>query len=97
MAASSRMVGSTSTFAPVRRASAIASLARELISAVPSMMSAAWNTESLRATMRTSVSSCPSTVRMSRMRSWVSGRGGTTPCWAYVMAAASAAPIQIGR
>src|SRR6476661_8557464 len=82
MAASSRMADSTRTLAPVRRASAMASLARELTSALPSMMSAAWKTESLRATMRTSVSSWPSTARTSRIRSCVSGLGGTTPCWA---------------
>src|SRR6478736_4236742 len=92
MAASSRMADCTTTFAPVRRASAMASLARELTSALPSMMSAAWKTESLRATIRTSVSSWPSTARTSRIRSCVSGLGGTTPCWAYVIAAASAAP-----
>ena len=33
----------------------------------------------------------------SRIRSWVSGRGGTTPCWAKAIAVASGAPIQIGR
>src|SRR3954451_3517584 len=31
------------------------------------------------------------------MRSWVSGRGGTTPCCAKAMAVASTAPIQMGR
>ena len=32
----------------------------------------------------------------SRIRSCVSGRAGTTPCWAKAMAVASTAPIQIG-
>src|SRR4051794_29647005 len=47
--------------------------------------------------MRTSLSSLPMAPMRSRMRSWVSGRGGTTPCWANAMAVASAAPIQIGK
>ena len=34
---------------------------------------------------------------MSTIRSWVSGRGGTTPSWALAIAEASLAPIQIGR
>src|SRR5689334_2417038 len=45
----------------------------------------------------TSVSSWPIASSTSFMRSWVSGRGGTTPCWAKAMAVASTAPIQIGR
>src|SRR3712207_281761 len=35
--------------------------------------------------------------RTSLSRSWVSGRGGTTPCCAKAMAVASTAPIQMGR
>src|SRR4051812_23925525 len=36
-------------------------------------------------------------ARMSRSRSWVSGRAGLTPCCSYAIAVASTAPIQIGR
>ncbi len=45
----------------------------------------------------TSVSSWPIASSRSFIRSWVSGRGGTTPCWANAIAVASTAPIQIGR
>ena len=55
MAASSRMLGSTSTFEPVRKARAMASEARELISVLPSMTRAAWKTESRSATIRTAL------------------------------------------
>src|SRR4051794_27369294 len=47
--------------------------------------------------IRTSVRSFPVAVSRSFIRSWVSGRGGTTPCWANAIAVASTAPIQIGR
>ena len=67
MAASSRIVGSTSTLEPVRRARAIASDARELISALPSMTSAAWKTESRGAPIRPR-SARTSAARMSRRR-----------------------------
>ncbi len=59
--------------------------------------SSAWKTLSRIATIRTSSSRRPRASMMSRMRSCVSGRGGTTPCWANAMALASAAPTQIGR
>ena len=35
----------------------------------------------------------PSSSRMSRMRSWVIGRGVSTPCWAKAIACASAGPM----
>ncbi len=47
--------------------------------------------------MRTSDSPLEVATRMSLIRSWVSGRGGTTPCSAKAIAVASPAPIQIGR
>src|SRR5664279_6450532 len=47
--------------------------------------------------MRTARSFAPSAARTSFIRSWVSGRGGTTPCCANAIAVASTAPIQIGR
>src|SRR6476469_2779551 len=39
----------------------------------------------------------PSARTTSRSRSWVIGRAGRTPCCSNAMAAASTAPIQIGR
>ena len=54
-------------------------------------------TPSLTSVIRTSVSSLPVASSTSFIRSWVSGRGGTTPCWAKAIAVASTAPIQIGR
>ena len=52
---------------------------------------------SFTSVIRTSVSSLPVASSTSLSRSWVSGRGGTTPCWAKAIAVASTAPIQIGR
>src|SRR3954451_17312632 len=39
----------------------------------------------------------PSVRTTSRSRSWVIGRAGRTPCCSKAIAAASTAPIQIGR
>src|SRR3954452_16986311 len=47
--------------------------------------------------IRTSMRSLPVAASRSFIRSWVSGRGGTTPCCANAIAVASGAPIQIGR
>ncbi len=47
--------------------------------------------------IRISVSRWPIVVKVSTIRSWVIGRGGTTPSWAFAIAEASLAPIQIGR
>ena len=47
--------------------------------------------------IRTSARSLPVAFSRSFIRSWVSGRGGTTPCWANAIAVASTAPIQMGR
>src|SRR3954454_22180976 len=47
--------------------------------------------------MLTACSVAPSARITSRSRSWVIGRAGRTPCCSKAMAAASTAPIQIGR
>src|SRR4051794_45546 len=47
--------------------------------------------------MCTAVRRCCSPASTSTIRSWVSGRGGTTPSWAFAIAEASFAPIQMGR
>jgi hypothetical protein len=54
-------------------------------------------TPSFTSVIWTSVSSLPVASSTSFIRSCVSGRGGTTPCWAKAIAVASTAPIQIGR
>ncbi len=82
---------------PVRSASAIESDGRALTSTPESKTSIAKNTPSLTSVIRTSASGLPVASSTSFIRSWVSGRGGTTPCWANAMAVASTAPIQIGR
>ena len=61
---------------------AMASDERDEISVVPSSIRAAWKTPSRSSTMRTSVSVWPSPSMTFFMRSWVSGRGGSMPCWA---------------
>ena len=82
---------------PVRSASAMASDERDPTVRPPSKRSSAWKTLSLIATIRTSSSRRPRASMMSFMRSWVSGRGGTTPCCANAIALASADPTQMGR
>src|SRR5215213_6116760 len=47
--------------------------------------------------MLTASSVAPSALTTSRSRSWVIGRAGRTPCCSNAIAAASTAPIQIGR
>ena len=75
----------------------MASEERELTVRPPSKTSSAWKTLSRMATIRTSTSRRPSASMTLRSRSCVSGRGGTTPCWAWAIAVASGAPIQMGR
>src|SRR5437763_1608373 len=47
--------------------------------------------------MLTASSVAPRAVTTSRSRSWVMGRAGRTPCCSKAIAAASTAPIQMGR
>ena len=83
--------------APVRRARAMESDGRAETSVPEVRTSVAKNTPSLTSVMRTSSNALPVASSTSLSRSWVSGRGGVTPCWANAMAVASTAPIQIGR
>ena len=70
---------------------------RALTSAPEPKTRVAKKTPSFTSVIRTSSSWLPVASRTSLSRSWVSGRGGTTPCWANAIAVASTAPIQIGR
>ena len=82
---------------PVRRASAIESDGRALTSTPSPSTRVAKKMPSRTSVIWTSASSWPVAVSRSFIRSCVSGRGGTTPCWAKAIAVASTAPTQIGQ
>src|SRR5665648_682907 len=87
---------SHSTGLPVRTATAIASEARESIRRPSASTSAAWNTPSTRATISTRSSVAATVDSTDTRRSWVIGRGGTTPACPAAMACPSESPTTIG-
>ena len=100
MAFSSSRSSAANMGAPVRTATAMASLGRASTSTSgPVVLSwiRAWNVLSrISVTVTRATSACSPSIT-SAIRSWVIGRGESVPCSFIRMAAASAWPIQMGR
>ena len=93
------VLGCTRMPAPVRSASAIAvRRARAHLDSAAKTSSAKKTPSSQLGDADLCQRRCRAALEHGRLnRSWVSGRGGTTPCCANAIAVASTAPIQIGR